>query len=67
MGLTSWEDGDVKALVETVGGWNRHIAGIVGQFKDQLGGKFVAPISEFPNFEHLEVEGRREDGGDQDS
>ncbi|MGO9114995.1 MAG: hypothetical protein ACLP9L_37770 [Thermoguttaceae bacterium] len=55
-----WENRDVKALVETVGHWNRHIAGIVGQFKDQIGGDFAAPITEFPNFEHLEADGRKE-------
>ena len=54
-----WENRDVKALVETVGQWNRHIAGIVGQFKDQFGGTTIAPITEYPNFEHLEAEGRK--------
>ena len=59
-----WDKGDVKALVETVGHWNRYIAGIVGQFKDQIGGDFAAPITEFPNFEHLEADGRKDKGRD---
>lgn len=52
-----WENRDLKALVETVGHWNRQIASIVGQFKDQWPGKIIsAPIAEFPNYEHLEAE-----------
>ncbi|MHB1038507.1 MAG: hypothetical protein ACYC0Y_28120 [Pirellulales bacterium] len=62
-----WEKRDVKALVETVGKWNSHIAGIVGQYKDQIGGDFAAPITEFPNFEHLEAQGRKGEDGDLDS
>jgi hypothetical protein len=58
-----WEDRDVKALVETVGQWNRHIAAFVGQYKDRFGGVFVAPIAEFPDFEHLEAEGHRPENG----
>jgi hypothetical protein len=53
-----WEMRDIKALVETVGKWNRQIAGMVGQYKDEIGGIIAAPITEFPNFEHLEAEGR---------
>ena len=53
-----WETRDIKALVETVGKWNRQIAGMVGQYKDEIGGIIAAPIKEFPNFEHLEAEGR---------
>jgi hypothetical protein len=55
-----WENRDVKGLVETVGQWNRHIAGLVGQYKDEIGGIVAAPITEFPNFEHLEADGRKE-------
>jgi hypothetical protein len=62
-----WDNRDVKALVETVGKWNRHIAGFVGQYKDLIGGEFAAPITDYPNFEHLEAEGRKEEGGDLDS
>jgi hypothetical protein len=59
-----WENRDVKALVETVGQWNRHIAGLVGQYKDNLGSVIAAPIAEYPDFEHLEAEGRKEEGRD---
>jgi hypothetical protein len=31
-----WEHRDVKALVETVGEWNGHVAAIVGRIKDQV-------------------------------
>jgi len=54
-----WDNRDVKALVETVGQWNRQIAGIVGQYKDQIGGVISAPITDFPNFEHLEADGQK--------
>ena len=54
-----WENRDVKALVETVGTWNVQLAGLAGMFKDQFPGPVVAPITDFPNFEHLEAEGRK--------
>jgi len=54
-----WENRDLKTLVETVGRWNAQLAGLVGQFKDEFGGNIIAPITEFPNFEHLEAEGRK--------
>jgi hypothetical protein len=54
-----WENRDIQALAETVGRWNREIAALVGQWKDQLGGDFAALIAEYPNFEHLEAEGRQ--------
>ena len=53
-----WDNRDIQALVETVGRWNREIAALVGQWKDQIGGDFAAPIAEYPNFERLEAEGR---------
>lgn len=53
-----WEKRDVKALVQEVGEWNQHIAGLVGQMKDLLGGDLEAPITKFPDFEHLEAKGR---------
>lgn len=59
-----WENRDVKALVETVGRWNSQIAGLVGQYKDQMGGDIAAPIADYPNFEHLEAEGRKVNGCD---
>ena len=54
-----WEKRDVKALAQEVGEWNAHIAGLVGQMKDLIGGDFDAPITKFPDFEHLEAKGRR--------
>jgi hypothetical protein len=57
-----WENRDIKALVETVGQWNRHIAGLVGQYKDKIGGVIAAPIAEYPDFEHLEADGRKKEG-----
>jgi hypothetical protein len=62
-----WEKRDAKALVEEVGRWSRHIAGLVGQYKDHIGGDIVAPIAEYPSFEHLEADGRKGEGGDWDS
>ena len=59
-----WEKRDVKALVEEVGQWNAMIAGFVGGMKDLVGGKDVqSEITEFPTFERLEAEGRRDEGG----
>ena len=53
-----WEERNVEALVKEVGEWNQHMAAFVGNLKDQFGGDFVAPITEFPDFEHLEAKGR---------
>ena len=54
-----WEKRDVKALVQEVGDWNEQIAGLVGQMKDLLGGGVEAPITQYPDFEHLEARGTR--------
>ena len=35
------------------------IAGMVGQFKDQLGDAVVAEMTKYPDFEHLEAKGRK--------
>src|SRR5207248_6808050 len=57
-----WERRDVQALVKEVGEWNAAIASFVGGFKDLIGDRDVqAEITKFPNFEHLEAEGRAED------
>lgn len=55
-----WKKRNVKALVEEVGQWNGMIASFFGALKDAIGDKgvLVAPITEYPNFEHLEMEGR---------
>lgn len=55
-----WDTRDVKALAETIGEWNRGLAAFVGQFKDQFGNDVVAPITDYPDFEHLEADGRGE-------
>lgn len=53
-----FERRDVKALAEEVGEWNVQLAGFVGELKDHFGHDFEAPITEFPDFEHLEAKGR---------
>jgi hypothetical protein len=53
-----WEKRDVKALAQEVGEWNEMIAAQAGQLKDLLGDKVKAPITEFPDYEHLEARGR---------
>lgn len=55
-----WEHRNVAKLIQTIGQWNRHLAGFVGQVKDWFGDDFVAPITDYPNFEHLEADDRRE-------
>ena len=63
-----WQGRDIKALAQVVGQWNAMIAGVVGSMKDAMGGKDVrAEITNYPNYEHLEAEGRREDGTEDDS
>ena len=53
-----WEHRDAEALAKEVGGWNAMIAGVAGQLKDLMGDQLVAPITQYPTFEHLEAEGR---------
>ena len=53
-----WERRDIAELAETVGQWNQHLAGIVGRCKDWFGDEFLAPIRDYPDFEHLEAKGR---------
>ena len=52
-----WEARDVKALVPGIESWNQMIAAFAGQLKDNLGG-VEAPITQFGNFEHLEMAGQ---------
>jgi hypothetical protein len=54
-----WKQRDVEALAKEVGSWNEMIAAFVGQLKDRLGNQLVAPITAFPDFEHLEARGQR--------
>ena len=54
-----WNKRNIKALVKEVGEWNNMMAGHVGQLLDSFGRSFVATITDYPNFEHLEAEGRQ--------
>lgn len=56
-----WETRDMKSLAEEIGTWNSVIAGFAGQMKDLLGNGVQAAITKFPNFEHLEAEGRKDE------
>lgn len=56
-----WEKRDVEALGREVGNWNTMIAGWAGRLKDALGEGFVSEITKFPNFEHLEADGRKKE------
>jgi hypothetical protein len=53
-----WQNRDVKKLVEEVGEWNEFVAGLASELRSTAEGKsIVAPITGFPNFEHLEAKG----------
>ena len=49
---------DIPALVNTIADWNAFIAAGTGAFDELVGSKAVAPIKEFPDFEHLEAQGQ---------
>ncbi|MGI8979062.1 MAG: hypothetical protein ACR2FY_07540 [Pirellulaceae bacterium] len=51
-----WESRDLTQLCERLKVYNTLIAGFAGELKDRM--KVEAPITSFPNFEHLEAEGR---------
>ncbi len=55
-----WADRSVEALAKEVGSWDQHLAALVGALKDQAatqGMTVEAPITERPDFEHLEAAG----------
>ncbi len=53
-----WDKRDLTALTKEVGQWNVIIAGFVSGFRSATEGKIIeAPITSFPNFEHLEAKG----------
>jgi hypothetical protein len=54
-----WEKRDMRALAQEVGEWNELIAAQAGRLKDLLGDKVEAPITQFPDFEHLEAKGQK--------
>jgi hypothetical protein len=64
-----WEDRRVEKLIEEIRRWNQAMAGFVGQMKDALGGgpDVQAEITRFPNYEHLEAEGRASEPDDEDT
>jgi hypothetical protein len=53
-----WENRDVQALVPEVESMNRMIAAFAGQLKDVVGDGVVAPITQYSNFEQLELAGQ---------
>lgn len=50
-----WEQRDRSALVQLVAHWNQVAARVAGQLKD-AGHQIQAPITDYPNFEHLEAQ-----------
>jgi len=58
--IQGYTDDDLKRLATMFGRDHRMLAAIAGQIKDAIGGELVAPITERPDFEHLEAEGRKE-------
>ena len=49
---------DIPALVNEIGEWNAFIAAGVGAIDDLIGANCIAPIKEYPDFEHLEAKGQ---------
>ncbi len=49
---------DLARLRQEIDEWNEMVAGLVGRLKDAHPGKNEAPITAYPNFEHLEAKGR---------
>lgn len=54
-----WEKRNVEALAREVGEWNEMIAAQFGRLQGSFGGGLVSPITEYPDFEHLEAKGQR--------
>lgn len=55
-----WENRDVNELRRSLDEMNRIVASFAGALKDAIGdeaGGVQAPITDFPNFEHLEADG----------
>jgi hypothetical protein len=53
-----WDHRDVRRLATTVGEWNQMVAAAVGQIKDSGVFAVEAPITQYPDFEHLEAKGQ---------
>lgn len=47
---------DLDELRRQIDTWNQLIAGFVGKLRDVLPGESSAPITDYPNFEHLEAD-----------
>ena len=65
-GSDYWENRDINGLVDSVRESNLLIAALTGSISNQFkttDTKIYAPILEYPNFEYLEAEGAREQGG----
>lgn len=56
---------DTEALRQTINQWNEVIAAGIGRLRDALPGESEAPITRYPNFEHLEARGSQAMRGDQ--
>ena len=60
-----WETRSLERLTKEIGDQSAMLAGFLGALKDAMGqapggaGTVEAPIAGYPNFEHLEAEGRR--------
>jgi hypothetical protein len=55
-----WENRSVEALAKEIGAWDQHLAALEGLLKDQAAAQGItlaAPITERPDFEHLEAAG----------
>jgi len=55
-----WENRNVETLVKEISRWNQMVAAFGGKLKDILGGGVEMPISEYPNFEQLEMAGQNQ-------
>jgi hypothetical protein len=55
-----WDNRDVMALVPEIESWNSLIAAFAGQLKDVVGDGVVAPITQYSNFEQLELAGQNQ-------
>jgi hypothetical protein len=59
-----FEKRDVATLVKEIGRWSKMVAGFVGRLNDHLEKagldrrSMMSAITEFPDFEHLEADGR---------
>ena len=59
-----WDHRDEAVLREKLTQMNRLVASFTGAFKDAMGenrDQAVSPITDFPNFEHLEADQRKEE------